>query len=101
MQLNSAFMFAKSCPFEHRQAQVNRCRVNCVNQTLKLENLIDSTLAGLGNHECRILLEDAVATLLISLAEITLRYRFPYSKIFKLSGMSFIATTKSWSLSLR
>ena len=88
MQLYSAFMFAKFSPFKHRQAQLNRCRVKCVNMTVKFEYFIDSTLAGLGYHECCILLEDAVVTLLISLAKIASRYRLPDSEMVEFPGMS-------------
>ncbi len=57
--------------------------------TVKFEYFIDSTLAGLGNHECCILFEYAVVTLLISLTKIAPRYRLPYSEMVKFSCMSF------------
>lgn len=89
MQLHSAFVFAKSGPFKHRQAQINRCRVKCVNMTVKFEYFIDSTLAGLGNHECCILLENTVITLLISFTEIASCYRFPDSEMVEFPSVCF------------
>ena len=57
--------------------------------TVKLEDFVDSTLAGLVNHECCVLLEDTAVTLLISFAKIASRYGFPDSEMVKLPGMSF------------
>mgnify|MGYP000822535849 CR=1 FL=1 len=54
--------------------------------TVKFEYFTDSTLAGLGYHECCVLLEDAVVTLLISLAKIALRYRLPDSEMVEFPG---------------
>ena len=56
--------------------------------TVKFEYFTDSTLAGLGYHECCVLLEDAVVTLLISLAKIALRYRLPDSEMVEFPGIS-------------
>ena len=54
----------------------------------KLEDLVYSTLACLGDHECCILLEDAAVTLLIGLAKIASRYRLPDSQMVEFPGMS-------------
>ena len=89
MQLYPAFMLAEFSPFKHRQTQVNRSGVKCVNMTVKLEDFVDSTLASLANHECCILLEDAAVSLLISLAKIAPCYRLPDSEMVELPGMSF------------
>lgn len=57
--------------------------------TVKLEDLVYSTLACLGYHECCILLEDAAVTLLIGLTKIASRYRLPDSKMVEFPGMGF------------
>ena len=57
--------------------------------TVKFEYFIDSTLAGLGNHECCILFEYAAVTLLIGLAEIAPRYRLPDSEMVEFPSVCF------------
>ncbi len=57
--------------------------------TVKFEYFIDSTLAGFGNHECCVLFEDAVVTLLISLTEIAPSYRLPDSKMVEFPSVCF------------
>ena len=89
MQLYPAFMLAEFSPLKHRQAQVNRSGVKCVNVAVKLEDFVDSTLACLGYHECCIILEDAAVTSLIGLAKIASRYGFTDSEMVELSGMGF------------
>lgn len=67
----------------------HRCRVKCVNMTVKIECFIDSMIADLGNHECCIFLEDAVVTLLISFTKITSSCRFLDFEMVNFSHVSF------------
>ena len=69
--------------------------------TVKFEYFIDSTLAGLGNHECCVLFEDAVVTLLISLTKIAPSYRLPDSEMVKFSSMSFHSHNQMYGSSLK
>ena len=57
--------------------------------SVKFEYFIDFTLACLGNHECCILLEDTIVTLLISLAEIASCYGFPDSEMVEFPSVCF------------
>lgn len=57
--------------------------------TVKFEYFIDSTLAGFGNHECCILLENTVITLLISFTEIASCCRFPDSEMIEFPRVCF------------
>lgn len=54
-----------------------------------VRRFFDSTFAGFHNHECCILLEDVVVTLLISLAKIASRYRLSDSEMVELPDMNF------------
>jgi len=54
---------------------------------VKLEDFLYSSPAGFRYHEEGKLLEDAVVALLVSLAKIATRHRFPNSEMVELPGM--------------
>ena len=81
-------MFAKLCPFKHQQAEVNRGGIKRIDMTVKLKDSFDSTLARFGYHEGCIFLEDAIVTLLVSLAKIASCYGLADSQMIEFSGVS-------------
>ena len=81
-------MLAEFSPLEHWQTKVNRGGIKSIDMTVKLKDSFDSTLARLGYHEGCIFLEDAIVTLLVSLAKIASCYGLADSQMIEFSGVS-------------
>ena len=87
MHLDSAFVLAKLSPLEHRQTKVDGCGVKGIDMTVKFEDFLYPTFAGLRNHVGSELLEDAVIALLVSLAKIAPRHGFTDAEVVEFPRM--------------